>query len=98
MRAEIARERGAALKPLEKRIAELEGTIVEAETELERLYGEMESASESCDGGAIADLSQKIHARKKEVETSFKLLESVNLKYEARRAPFDLRMKDLEED
>jgi ATP-binding cassette subfamily F protein 3 len=98
MRAEIARERGAALKPLEKRIAELEGAIVDAETELERLYGEIESASESCDGGAIGELSQKIHARKKEIETCFKLLESANLKYEARRAPFDLRMKDLEED
>ncbi len=98
LRAEIARERGAALRPLEKRISELEGSIVDAETELARLYEDMESASEHCDGGAIADLSQKIHARRKDIETCFKLLEAVNLKYEARKAPFDLRMKDLEED
>jgi|WetSurMetagenome_2_1015567.scaffolds.fasta_scaffold22892_3 ATP-binding cassette, subfamily F, member 3 len=98
MRADIARERGAALKPLEKRIAELEGAIVEAEAELSRLYEEIESASESCDGGAIADLSQRIHARKKEIETCFKLLEAAHKKYEARKAPFDLRMKDLDED
>jgi len=96
MRAEIARERGAALKPLEKRIADLERAIVDAEAELKRLYEEIESASESCDGAAIGELSQKIHACRREVETCFKQLESVNLKYEARKAPFDLRMKDLE--
>lgn len=95
-RAEIARERGAALRPLEKRIAELEGSIVKAEKELEGLYAEIEAASECCDGGAIADLSQKIHARKKEIESSFKLLETAHRKYEALRAPFDLRVKELE--
>jgi ATP-binding cassette subfamily F protein 3 len=98
LRAEIAREKGVALKPLEKRIAELEDAIVGAETELERLYENVESASNAGDGDAIADLSQKIHSRRNEIESCFKLLESVNLKYEKRKAPFDLRMKELEED
>jgi ATP-binding cassette subfamily F protein 3 len=98
MRAEIARERGAALRPLEKRIAELEGAIVKAEKELEGLYAEIEAASECCDGGAIADISQKIHARKTEIERCFKQLDPAHRKYEELKTPFDLRMKDLEED
>ncbi len=97
MRAEIARERSAALRPLEKRIAELEGAIVKAEQELEGLYVEMEEASEHCDGGAIADISQKIHARKTEIERCFKQLDPAHRKYEELKAPFDLRMRELEE-
>ena len=71
---------------------------MKAEKELEGLYTDIEAASECGDGGAIATLSQKIHACKSEMETAFKQLESVNLKYERRKAPFDLRMTELDED
>jgi ATP-binding cassette subfamily F protein 3 len=98
LRAAISQERSAALKPVERRVAGLEESIVDAETELARLYDEIESASKSGDGAAIAELSQKIHARRNEIEIAFKRLESANLEYERLKAPFDARMKELEED
>ncbi|MGD1048515.1 MAG: ABC-F family ATP-binding cassette domain-containing protein, partial [Candidatus Krumholzibacteriaceae bacterium] len=83
-RAEFIGERSKALRPLEKRIAELERRIVTAEAELERHYAAIESASKDGDSAAIAELSIKIHASKKEVETCFKRLESASLEYEER--------------
>lgn len=95
-RAEITRERAKALKPLEKRVAGFESRIVKAEADLERLHGAIESASRDGDGAAIAELSIKIHARTKEIETCFKLLESASTEYDERKSLFDLRMRELD--
>jgi ATP-binding cassette subfamily F protein 3 len=95
-RAEITRERAEALKPLKKRVAGFESRIVKAEADLERLHGAIESASRDGDGAAIAELSIKIHARTKEIETCFKLLESASTEYDERKSLFDLRMRELD--
>ncbi|MDD4857504.1 MAG: ATP-binding cassette domain-containing protein, partial [Candidatus Krumholzibacteria bacterium] len=96
MRAEFNRERAKALKPFEKRMADLEARIVSAETELERLYEEVASASRDGDGGAVSELSIRIHKRKREAETCFERLESVSAEYEEQKSAFDLRMKELD--
>jgi ATP-binding cassette subfamily F protein 3 len=96
MRAEIARERSVALRPLGKRVAALESRIVNAETDLERLHAAIESASRDGDGAAIAGLSIKIHARTKEIETCFKQLESASREFDEQKSIFDLRMRELD--
>jgi ATP-binding cassette subfamily F protein 3 len=96
LRAEITREKAKALKPLEKRLTELENKIATAEAELGSLYESIESASKNSDGAAIAELSIKIHARKREIDTCFQQLESVSLEYEKRKSAFELRMKELD--
>jgi ATP-binding cassette, subfamily F, member 3 len=96
LRAEITRERAKALRPLEKRVAEWEGRIVHAEAALERLYEEIESASRSSDGAAIAEVSIKIHTCRNEIKMCFEQLESVSLEYEERKSVFELRMKELD--
>jgi ATP-binding cassette subfamily F protein 3 len=96
LRADLIRERGKALRPLERRFAELERAIVTAEKELASLYESIESASRDGDGAAVAESSIKIHACRKEIETCFTQLESVNREYEELKSTFDLRMKELE--
>ena len=96
LRAEITREKAKALKPLEKRLTELESKIATAEAELGSLYESIEMASRNSDGAAIALLSIKIHARKREIDTCFQQIEPVSLEYEKRKSVFELRMKELD--
>jgi ATP-binding cassette subfamily F protein 3 len=96
-RVEFIRERAKALKPLEKRVAEFESRIVKAEADLERLHAKIETASRQGDGAAIADLSKKIHARAKEIESCFRHLESASKEYERQKSIFDLRMREQDE-
>jgi len=96
IRSELVRERSRALRPVEKRIEEAETSIVNAEHELEKLHREIEEASLRGDNGAIADLSKRIKAREKEIETGFGSLEKASAEYHEKKEPFERRFDELD--
>ncbi|MDZ7861110.1 MAG: ABC-F family ATP-binding cassette domain-containing protein [Candidatus Krumholzibacteriota bacterium] len=96
LRSQFVRERAKALKPPQKKIAELEKKIVRGEGKLKKLHGEMIAASENGDGAAIEELSRKIHNCEEGIESSFKLLESASSEYEKQREMFEKRMDALD--
>jgi ATP-binding cassette subfamily F protein 3 len=96
LRSELVRERSKALRPLERRIEETETTIVKAEKELEKLHREVEEASRSGDNTKIADLSKRIHACEKAIETGFARLETASAAYHERKEVFEKRFDELD--
>jgi len=96
LRSELVRERSKALRPLEKRIEKTETVIVKAEKELEDLHREIEEASQQGDNTAIADLSKKIHACEKIIETNFEELEAASAEYHKGKEAFEKRFDELD--
>jgi ATP-binding cassette subfamily F protein 3 len=96
LRSELVRERSKALRPLEKRIEKTETVIVKAEKELEDLHREIEEASQQGDNTAITDLSKKIHACEKIIETNFEELEAASAEYHKGKEAFEKRFDELD--
>ncbi len=96
LRSELVRERSKALRPLERRIEETETTIVKAEKELEKLHRKVEEASRSGDNTKIADLSKRIHACEKDIETGFTRLEAASVAYHEQKEVFEKQFSELD--
>jgi ATP-binding cassette subfamily F protein 3 len=96
IRSEFTRERSKILRPLEKKIENNESAIVKAEKELEDLHREIEEASRQADNTRIADLSKRIHACEKVIETSFEQLEAASAEYHKKKEIFDKKFDELD--
>ncbi len=96
-RSEIAAVRSRVLKPLEKRITQVEETIATLEDELSRHHGAMQEASQAGDGKRIVALSQDIHRCQTEIDRHFEELADVSEKYDAERQELDRQANVLEE-
>ena len=96
LRSELVRERSKALRPRERRIEETETAIVKAEKELEKLHRQMEEASRSGDNTKIADLSKRIHACEKDIETGFTRLEAASVAYHEQKEVFEKQFSELD--
>lgn len=96
LRSELTRERSKVIRPLEKKIEKTETAIVKAEKELEGLHLEIEAASQQGDNAKIADLSKKIHACEKTVETGFAGLETASAEYHKKKEIFDKKFDELD--
>lgn len=94
LRAELVRERAKVLKPLERRIEELERDIVRIEGELDDLYEAIHLASEEGDNARIADVSRKIHSRERKIGKIFERLEIAHREHETQKTLYEERMDE----
>jgi ATP-binding cassette, subfamily F, member 3 len=97
-RSEIIQQRSVVLKPLEKRIAEIETSIEANEQELNKLNESMIDASLKQDGKKISGLSQSIFAMKSAIDSRFKELEDLTSEYDQKKNSFDKELNELEGD
>jgi ATP-binding cassette subfamily F protein 3 len=95
MRSEVITEKSKTLKPLEKRMAELEGAIETAEAELARWNRELVEAARAKASAKIVELSKAVHQRRKDVDAYLDELEPLLKAYETLKAEFDRRLEDL---
>lgn len=96
LRSAIIAERGKLLNPLEKRIQELERRIDLQEKQLKDLHAQMQSASEKNDGKRIAEMSRQIHHCQGMIDVDFEEFATLSETLEARRLPFDQRLRELD--
>ncbi len=95
-RSEIIHQRSAVLKPLEKRIAEIETGIEINEQELNQLNESMIEASHKQDGKQIIEISQSIFTLKSAINSLFKKLEDLSTEYEQKKIIFEKDLSELE--
>jgi ATP-binding cassette subfamily F protein 3 len=98
LRSEIVAARARALKPLEKRLAATETTILDLESELGDLNKAMQAATEAGDGERIMQISRDIHTRQQTIDEQFIEMETVSGLIDTRRAEFDAQLNALGED
>ena len=97
-RSEIIKERSKRLNPLERRMAKIEQEIDTNEKTLKDLDNAMVSASEAQDGARIVEISQAIHTCQTAIDRFFDELERVTGDFEEKKAEFDERLRQLEQD
>jgi ATP-binding cassette, subfamily F, member 3 len=95
-RSEILAERGKAVKPVEKKIAEAENIIDACEKELARLNEAMQAAAEQQDGDRIKELSRAIHTCQSAIEERFAELEEMSEIIEEKGKVFDQKLAELD--
>ena len=95
-RSEILAERGKAVKPVEKKIAEAENIIDACEKELARLNEAMQAAAEQQDGDRIKELSRSIHTCQSAIEERFAELENMSEIIEEKGKVFDQKLAKLD--
>jgi ATP-binding cassette subfamily F protein 3 len=95
-KSEIAARSARALKPLEERMKRLERDIERRDAEMAAHSRDMQTASESRDGGRIAELSQAMHACQKEIDQLFDELDRATREHEGLTASFDRELAELE--
>ncbi len=93
LRAKIVSERAKTLKPLERRIRDLENSIVRTEAELGDLYEAINAVSQEGDNVKIARLSREIHSCEEKIGASFERLEIAHREYEKFKELFEKRME-----
>jgi len=94
LRAELSAEKTRVIGPLQKRIAAVEGSIVEAEKAAEAENISLLAASEAAKAEAITTHSKAYHDAMGRVDSLFDELESLTAELEAKTAEFDVRMKE----
>ncbi len=95
-RAKLLKQRAAVVGPLEKRIEQIESEIMELEESSEALLEELNSASLSGDGDAIAKLSRQSAVAKQKVDGLFEEMEKLSAERDSAAAEFDERLAELE--
>ena len=88
-RGRLMNEKSKVLKPLAKKIEDLEEGICKMEEEQERVTSELQSATENRDAAAIASLSKRMHDVQKQIEKSFAELEKSVRLHGEKSAHFD---------
>jgi ATP-binding cassette subfamily F protein 3 len=95
-RAEIIRERSKILKPLKRRIRDMESRIIHAEEELGDLYEAVHKVSKEGEGDKIAGLSRKINRYEMEIGDLFERLDAVQRKHDEQSALFEKRLEEFD--
>jgi len=98
LRAALVSEKTKALGPLEKRIAEVEGSIVRLEKAAEESSQALLAASERSDADAIAGLSRQFHESRDRMDTLFDELESITAEFELKSREYEARLRAFDED
>ncbi len=92
-RSALNAERARILKPMQRRITQVENRIDDLEKEQRQLSDKMQAASEAMDGPAITDLSQALHTCQSAIDTLFDELETLTAEYEEQTALFEETVK-----
>ncbi len=96
LRAEIVSQKSRILRPLQKKVKELEDTIVDLEPKLQAAHEQIEAASQSGDHEAIGRLSKEAADLQKEIEILFAELESATIDHDEAAKEFDDKLAALE--
>ncbi len=95
-RSQILTRRSKALRPLEKKMAEIEGVIETCEQRLGGLHADMQRATARNDGQKIAKLARAIKECDQTIESGFERLDGLNTELEATKARFDAQLAQIE--
>jgi ATP-binding cassette subfamily F protein 3 len=98
LRSQILAERAAACKPLEQKIAALEQALLDDEAELDRMNREIAEASASRKSHRFVELSKAIHRTRDKKNKLYKELAPLLLSLEERKAAYDQRLAELDEE
>jgi ATP-binding cassette subfamily F protein 3 len=96
MRSKFVAERSRALKPIEKRIFNIENRIDKHEKELSELNADLLTASQAGDGDRIGLLSRTIHSCRSTIDTLFEELEQSTTALEEQKTRFEKKLEQLE--
>jgi len=96
IRSAIITKRSKVLKPLEKKIEDIESEIVAMEVGLEEFNRLMQEASLAGDGKWIQTISQDIHRCRTSIDHLFDELEAIMKQLEKERIIFEKEMAALE--
>lgn len=97
MRSEVVQRKSIALKPLEKKMAVMEGDIEGAEAQLQNLTLEMQTCAQNGNGLKVAEVSKSIAGMQARIDTFYESLEALTLEHERLKALFDEEMQALGE-
>jgi len=97
LRSAALAERSRVLKPLEKRMAEIEQAVEQDEEELTRMNEEIVEASRLHQAAKIQELSKSIHRTKENIDLLFAELEKVSGEFEEKKSHFERELQALNE-
>jgi len=97
LRSEVVAERSRALRPLEARIAEIEKAVETNDAALRDFNAQLVRASSDRDGAKVVEVSKAMHKAKTENDGLLEELERVTEEYDAKRAGYDSRMRELDD-
>jgi ATP-binding cassette subfamily F protein 3 len=92
IRAEIISERSRTLGALQKRIEEIEGSIMELEEKIDGNTKAILEASQMGNGMAISRFSREIHESREQIEILFDELEALTAEHDAKAGEFEERL------
>ncbi len=96
VRADIQQRRSMELKPLERKMADIEAALHDIEGKITRCNSDLINASAAGAGSAVGSLSIELHGLKKQADALYDELDSLTGEYESRTAGFDEELKELE--
>jgi ATP-binding cassette subfamily F protein 3 len=98
LRSEVVAERSRALRPLESRMAEIEKSVETNDAALRDLNARLVKASQDRNGAAVVEVSKAMHQTKKTIDGLLEELETVTAEHEEKKAGYDKRMRELDDD
>lgn len=96
MRSELVVERSRALSSLKKEMEKLEKQIVKDEEEIQKVENQLVNDASTLDGKKISELSQRLGALKKDVDTNFEKLTEITMEHDEKFASYESKLKELD--
>lgn len=94
LRADLSAEKSRVISPIQKRIAVIEGTIVDTEKKAEAENRELLAASEVADAEAISAHSKAYHDAMSKMDGLFDELEALTAELESKTAEYEQKMRE----
>jgi len=98
LRSELVAERSKALKPLEKRMLEIEKAVEKIDGELQRMNQAIVEASTLKDGFRVVELSKAMHKSKADTDLLLEELETITREHEILKSDYESRLSGLEKE
>jgi len=95
MRAEIVTNKSKVLKPIQKRMAEIEHAMLKLEKRVEHDTKALHDATLKGKGGDIQSLSKDIHDTQQRIEPLFNELATLTEEFEKRSKEFEEQLKEV---
>ena len=95
LRSAVIAERSRALKPLDKRMADVEGEIERNDLDLRKMNEAVIEASRGKEGTRIVEISKSMHKAKSSNDRLFQELEWLTREHEKKTAEFEEKLKTL---
>ncbi|OQY06162.1 MAG: hypothetical protein B6I22_06145 [Desulfobacteraceae bacterium 4572_123] len=95
-RSEIVTCRSKNLKPLERRMEQVENEIETNENQLAELNSDILEASQAQDGSRIAKLSRLIHTCQAAIDELFDKLERLSIEFDEKNAVFEKQLEEMD--